>query len=54
VAADEAVYIKGKTKKITLKIVSGENYCATNSGSPEVGLRFCPWLNIVQILNRAA
>jgi membrane protease subunit (stomatin/prohibitin family) len=21
-----------------------KNYCATNSGSPEVELRFCPWL----------
>jgi hypothetical protein len=21
-----------------------ENYCATNSGSPKVDLRFCPWL----------
>ncbi len=21
-----------------------KNYCATNSGSPEVELRFCPWI----------
>jgi hypothetical protein len=21
-----------------------KNYCAANSGSPEVELRFCPWL----------
>ncbi len=21
-----------------------KNYCATNSGSPEVDLRFCPWI----------
>jgi hypothetical protein len=23
-----------------------KNYCAKNSGSPEVELRFCPWLKI--------
>ncbi len=25
-----------------------KNYYATNSGSPEVELRFCPWLTIIQ------
>ncbi len=30
------------------------NYCATNSGSPEVEPRFCTWAHIVQILNWAA
>jgi hypothetical protein len=29
-----------------LKIEAGilKNYCATNSGSSEIELRFCPWL----------
>ncbi len=31
-----------------------KNYCATNSGLPEVELRFCPWPHIVQIVNRLA
>jgi hypothetical protein len=25
-----------------------KNYCATNSGSPEVELRFCPWLIMIK------
>jgi hypothetical protein len=31
-----------------------KNYSATNSGSPEVELRFCPWLIFFLILNRLA
>jgi hypothetical protein len=27
-----------------------KNYCATNSGSPEVKLRFCPWLKLFNVL----
>jgi hypothetical protein len=28
--------------------ISNNNYCATNSGLPEVELRFCPWLILLK------
>jgi hypothetical protein len=55
--------MQGDGKKIFLKAVAFsayrtcfeagilKNYCPTNSGSPEVELRFCPLAHIVQILN---
>jgi hypothetical protein len=33
------LYIKHTLPKAGIS----KNYCATNSGSPEVELRFCPW-----------
>jgi hypothetical protein len=30
--------------RLNLRLEFQRIYCATNSGSPEVELRFCPWL----------
>jgi hypothetical protein len=33
---------------------AGKNFCALNSGSPEVELRFCPWIIVFKYFNLAA
>jgi hypothetical protein len=46
------IYITGPAKKLKMQgfpcIEAGisKNYSATNSGLPDVELRFCPWLTV--------
>ncbi len=42
---------RGPVRNVVLRLEFQKNYCATNTGSPKVELRFCPWLIFVQILN---
>ncbi len=39
-----AVLLKNAFFRITPEAEISKYYCATNSDSPEVELRFCPWL----------